>query len=310
MKLSIIVPVYNSQEFLSRCLDSLLSQNVSDFEVIVINDGSTDSSQALIDNYWLKYPNIIKSFSLQNGGQGRARNFALNIAEGDYIGFVDSDDYIDAEMFSKLINLIELEDADIAVCNWYRFEGNKLYFEKYRSASNTLASSGAVWNKLYKRSLIGDLRFPEGLWYEDFAFSAKLLMKSNKTVFMEEALYYYRADNISTMRNKNSMKNLDMIEIMEDIRKSTETNQISDFEFLLINNVLLDSINRVALQNSCDKSFVINEFLKYIHKYIPDLDKCNSYKAENPKRQLIMKLNYLGYYRLSNFILKLKKTAV
>ena len=309
MKLSIIIPVYNSQKYLNRCLDSILGQKITDYEIIIINDGSTDLSQNIIDEYKNKFPNIINNFILPNGGQGRARNYALDVAQGKYIGFVDSDDYIDLSMFAKLIDLLESNNAEIAVCNWYRVEGDKLFFETYKTASNDLASAGAVWNKLFKKSVIGDIRFPEGLWYEDFAFSSKLLLKSNKTVFTDEALYYYRADNLSTMRNKNALKNLDMIPIMEDIKESICSEHKSDFEFLLINNVLLDTINRVASQDSLDKNSVINELLKYIHCYIPKLEKCNCFKDENKKRRLIMRLNYYGHYKISYLLLKFK-TAV
>lgn len=309
MKLSIIIPVYNSQKYLNRCLDSILGQKITDYEIIIINDGSTDLSQNIIDEYKNKFPNIINNFILPNGGQGRARNYALDVAQGKYIGFVDSDDYIDLSMFAKLIDLLESNNAEIAVCNWYRVEGDKLFFETYKTASNDLASAGAVWNKLFKKSVIGDIRFPEGLWYEDFAFSSKLLLKSNKTVFTDEALYYYRADNLSTMRNKNALKNLDMIPIMEDIKESIRSEHKSDFEFLLINNVLLDTINRVASQDSPDKNSVINELLKYIYNYIPKLEKCSCFKDENKKRQLIMLLNYYGQYKISHLLLKFK-TAV
>lgn len=308
-KLSIIIPVYNAQDYLNNCLDSILKQTISDYEIILVNDGSTDFSQKIIDNYSQCFPQIIKSICIANGGQGRARNIALDISSGEYIGFVDSDDYIDPNMFPTLIDLIESQNADIAVCNWYRFEGENFTYENYKSASNVLTTAGAVWNKLFKKSLIGNLKFPEGLWYEDFAFSANLLISSKKTVFTEKPLYFYRADNISTMRNRNALKNLDIIEIMEVIKQSTKKITTDDFEFLLINNVLLDSVNRVALLNSKDKQYVIIQLLNYVHQYIPDLNDCDSYKAEILKRRIIMKLNYYRLYEVSKLILKIKSAV-
>ena len=96
---SIIVPVYNVEKYLERCLKSLINQTLKDIEIIIVNDGSIDGSQTIIDNYKNKYPNMIKSFYIKNGGAAKARNYALNYVTGEYIGFVDSDDYVSEEMY-------------------------------------------------------------------------------------------------------------------------------------------------------------------------------------------------------------------
>ena len=114
-KVSIIVPVYNVSAFLPRCLDSLVNQTLKDIEIIVVNDGSTDESQAIIDTYSANYPHIIKAFKKQNGGLSDARNFGIKRATGDFLGFVDSDDFVDITMFEKLYHKAYETDSDIAI---------------------------------------------------------------------------------------------------------------------------------------------------------------------------------------------------
>lgn len=305
MKISVIIPVYNAEQYLNRCLDACLNQTVSDFELILVNDGSTDSSLQIIENYAAKHSNVV-CLSVENGGQGRARNRALDIATGEYIGFVDADDYPAENMYEIMLNACIDNDADMAVCNYYRFEGDSFKFEPACYQNHPLSCAGAVWNKLFKRDLIADLRFPESLWYEDFSFSARMLLRSKKTVFVDDALYNYRSDNVSTMRNSNALKNLDMIKIMEEIKQVIPDGKEEYFNFLLINNVLLDTISRVAKIESSQRKAVIQELLDYVHEQIPDLFKCESYRNESKNRRIIMKLNYDGREDLAQIILKAK----
>lgn len=303
MKLSIIMPVYNCEDFLPDSLESLLRQNVDDYEIILVNDGSTDSSQSIIDSYVSQYPQIIKTILLDNGGQGRARNFALDIAEGEYIGFADADDYVDGTMFQKLLDVARKEDSDIVVCDFCRFTGDERQYEKAALQDNVLSFSGAVWNKIFRKTLVDGIRFPCGLWYEDLEFSAIALLKAKKISYIEEPLYFYRNDNPSTMRNRNSRKNLDIIEVFEHIEAALSADQREDFNFLLINHVLLDSIKRVNLIGDRE---VIGTLRQYVKKKIPNLSKCSSYRAESRNRRFIMMLNYIGLDNLAMSILKVK----
>lgn len=306
MKLSIITPVYNVEKYLPECLNSVLNQSFSDYELILVNDGSTDNSAEILSSYAEKYPDIIRIITIDNGGQGRARNFALDVAEGDYIGFVDSDDWITPEMFSKLYEAACYSDADIAVCDYYRVEDGNYIYEKSHLQSHYLSSSGAVWNKIFRRKLIGDIRFPQGRWYEDFSFSAKLLMKAQKTVFIDEPLYCYRSGHSSTMRNRNSAKNLDMLYIMDDIRSAVPDGKEEDFRFLVINHLLLDSVKRVSTQKGEGYKEVVSEMLEYVRKEVPSLKECESFRNESRNRRIIMWLNYHNLAGIANFILGLK----
>ena len=117
MKLSIIVPVYNVEKYLAQCLDSLVGQTVEDYEIIVVNDGSPDNSQRIIDDYAARYPGLIVPMIKENGGLSSARNLGMNVAKGEFIGFVDSDDWVDETMYEKMLEAIERENADIAYCD-------------------------------------------------------------------------------------------------------------------------------------------------------------------------------------------------
>ena len=311
MKLSIIVPVYNTAGYLEQCVNSLLAQPIpeDDFEILLVNDGSIDQSLDVMQRFLIENPDIIEIIDTENGGQGRARNLALDVAQGDYIGFADSDDWVVDDMYARLLTEAEETDADIAVCNAYSVSGSEQTVMNARPQGTDISAAGSVWNKIFRRSLVGNIRFPEGVWYEDFAFSAKLLLLSQKTVFLDEPLYYYRASHPSTMRNQNAVKNLDILTVMDDVAAFAGEKGKDAVDFFIINHILVDAIKRVNLQNSLDKKKVIRTLRDYVKVHIPDLDACKAYQAETRNRRLIMKLNYNGQEKLSQFILKAKSSV-
>ena len=308
MKLSIIIPAYNAESYIENCINDVISQSFSDFEVIIVNDGSTDKTQSIIDEYTGMYPELLKSLTVSNGGQGRARNFALREVKGDYVGFVDSDDRISPDMFSKMYEAAVSNDADVVVCDYYRVVNNdEKHYEKAAMQDHPLSSVGPVWNKIFRRSAIGGVRFAEGFWYEDYTFSCKMLLKSKKTVFVHEPLYYYYVGHTSTMTNQNALKNLDIITVIDGVKQWADREGIAiDSDFLIINHVLLEAIKRVNNQNSKDKKEVIKKLRDYVHQNIPDLSKSQAYQNETRNRRIIMKLNYDGHENLAKGLLKLK----
>ena len=311
MKLSIIVPVYNTAGYLEQCVNSLLAQPIpeDDYEILLVNDGSVDQSLDVMQRFLIENPDVIEIIDTENGGQGRARNLALEVAQGDYIGFADSDDWVADDMYARLLAKAEETNADIAVCNAYSVSGTEMTVMNARPQGTDISAAGSVWNKIFRRSLIGGIRFPEGVWYEDFAFSAKLLLLSQKTVFLDEPLYYYRASHTSTMRNQNAVKNLDILTVMDDVAAFAGEKGKDAVEFFIINHILADAIKRVNLQNSLDKKKVIRTLRDYVKAHIPDLDACKAYQAETRNRRIIMKLNYNGQEKLSQFILKAKSAV-
>ncbi len=309
MKLSVIVPVYKAEKTLRKCVDSLLAQTLGDLEIILVNDGSPDGCQAILDDYAARFPDTVRTKTVENGGQGRARNFGIDMARGDWLGFVDSDDWVLPEMYEKLIAAAEKEGADVAVCDTlecYEDGGTRL-LRAWREGS-ALAAAGSSCDKVFRRSLIGDLRFPEGLWYEDFAFSALALSRTERLARVPETLYCYRIGHPSTMHNDNARKNLDLLAVLDLLRGPMEAEgRREDYESLVLNHALLDGVNRLRRQNGSDKENVIREIRNYINRQIPDLGRCAAFKAESAKRRLVMRLNYHGLDKVSAALLKLKK---
>lgn len=309
MKLSIIVPVYNVREFLPRCVESLLGQTVEDFEILLIDDGATDGSGALAEEYARKAPEHIRVLHVDNGGQGRARNFGIEIAKGEYLGFVDSDDWVEAEMYETLLKRAEETGADIVVCDFMaRYADGR---EEYLPAcvqKHPLSSAGSACNKIFKRERVEDLRFPVGLWYEDFYYSAMALLKSRRTEFITQPLYNYRCGQASTMHNNNAAKNLDMLRILDMLEEYMVPNgHREDFEFFVINHMVLDTISRLAEQEAADKKTIIREMQRYARRKIPKLRTCSSYRNESRRRRIIMRLNYSGLEGLARLLLRVNR---
>ena len=309
MKLSIIMPVYKVEEYLGECVDSLLSQTIDDYEIILVDDGSPDNSGKIADEYAAANPDMIRVLHIDNGGQGRARNFALDIAKGDFVGFVDSDDWVTHDMYEKMYTRAAETGADVVVCDFMeRFADGRESMLPASLQDNWLGSAGSSCNKIFRRSLVGALRFPAGLWYEDFYFSAVMLLRSKHTEFIAEPLYIYRRGQESTMHNNNAAKNLDMLTIMDMLEKEmVPAGYKDDFEFFLVNHVLLDSISRLAKQDAPERKEVIGKLRQYVQAKIPKLSGCGSYKKESRKRRLIMWMNYHGLEDTGQLVLKVNK---
>jgi len=218
MKLiSIIVPAYNVAEYLPRCLDSILGQTYTNLEVILVDDGSTDDTPSICDEY-AKKDNRIKVIHRTNGGLSAARNSGLNIATGDYIGFVDSDDYIDLNMYEIMLNNIERFGASIANCGYHEV-GNDTFVRKFSNKITLLDTSEAlevyalegegkyisnsVWNKLFSKETVKDIRFVEGRTCEDLVYTGEALVNAIGVVYIEAPLYYYIVDRAGSIMNDN-----------------------------------------------------------------------------------------------------------
>ncbi len=209
LKVSIIIPVYNSEKYLERCFDSLLMQTLKDIEIICINDGSTDKSLNILK----KYGSNITIITQENQGQSAARNRGLDIAKGEYIAFVDSDDWVDIDFFKNLYDAAKKHDADIAVAGIIRLHTFwKKYHLKFTKEIVTndlnkkfelcdVPDKSYVWNKIYKKEalLSNNLKFVENLIYEDCIFTPQALHKLNKLVTVPNTYYHYFSHSNSTV---------------------------------------------------------------------------------------------------------------
>ena len=184
--ISVVVPVYKVEKYLDRCVQSIVDQTWSNLEIILVDDGSPDNCGAMCDA-WAEKDSRIKVIHKKNGGLSDARNAGMAIASGTYMGFVDSDDYVAPDMYSKLLSSAEKENADIAVCNFKRVfdDGSEENWVSWRGEDPLLAA-GSCCDKIFRRSIVEYVRYPEGLWYEDFCFSAKLILKAKKIVHVNE----------------------------------------------------------------------------------------------------------------------------
>lgn len=203
--ISVIVPVYNTERFLDTCIQSILSQTYQNFEIILVDDGSTDGSPEKCDLY-AESDSRIRVIHKKNGGQSSARNRGLDVCKGDYISFVDSDDWIEPDMYMTLLGLLEEHDASLAVCSRYdAYENsdrkvigkvieNPGLFDAYdvlpQMAMGRI-SDFSVCDKLHRRDLWETIRFPEGEIYEDLAVMYKVLIAARKVVLCEQPFYVY-----------------------------------------------------------------------------------------------------------------------
>lgn len=212
---SVIVPVYNTKKYLHKCLDSLINQTLKDIEIICINDGSTDNSLKILNDYAQK-DNRIKVLSQENKKQGAARNAGLEIATGEYIGYVDSDDWVDSDFYEKLYNAAKKHNFDIALGTNIRAKKNankkRLHIkeEKEYTTLQEKLDVNVQWknpcptNKIYKKSLLveNNIKWPEGVFCEDRIYTLKAVYHANGIVTVPNVNYYYYKNPSSTVNNK------------------------------------------------------------------------------------------------------------
>lgn len=234
MKLSIIVPVYQVEAHIDECITSILDQTFRDFELILVDDGSLDRCPAICDVYAQK-DSRIRVIHQKNQGLSAARNTGLQAARGDYIGFVDSDDFIEASMYEKLLDNLEREKADISVCGRYKVWGDKKIQEQKSNVYKVMDSAQALalmntnvlgyfdvaaWDKIYKRSCFKGIEFPEGKLCEDWFVMYKLFFNARRIVYDSIPLYNYRQRTGSITHGKkvNTMSLEASLEVLNFVR--------------------------------------------------------------------------------------------
>lgn len=231
--ISVIVPIYNAEEYLDKCITSIVNQNYFHLEIILVNDGSTDRCAAIC-NEWKKKDSRIKVIHQINQGQSVARNAALDCCNGRYVVFVDADDYVDADYIGYLYDLLTRNDSDIAICEYQMVTSNGIKLNKVfdddkqwkldtKQALVELCLekkfSSSPCAKIYKKELFDDIYFPNGRVYEDLATVYRLFLKAEKIVFGRCCLYYYLRHNNSTMTTQNYQKIVDAICFAEEMCK-------------------------------------------------------------------------------------------
>ena len=220
-EISVIVPVYNVIDYLDRCVDSILNQTFSDFELFLVDDGSTDGSSKKCDELGFKDDRIIVIHK-ENGGLSDARNAALDRITGEYVSFVDSDDYVDECFLEVMLDCIKKAQSKMSVCNIEAFSDNGDRRQEYIGSNlektvygeemyQTLYQPSAC-NKMYHRSLFDDIRYPKGKLFEDCFVYHLILEKLNKLVYVGKTLYYYYMRSNSIMHDDYRLKNTDIVD--------------------------------------------------------------------------------------------------
>lgn len=226
--ISVIIPVYNSREYIEQCISSIQNQTYRNLEIIVIDDGSSDGTEKWLEEI-LKTDDRIQVFHQKNSGVSSARNRGLKLAHGDYISFIDADDYINLSMYEKMVDAIEVTNADMAICTRTRVYPDgmieDLNIEGYIESKSddftfTLMHSEYDWcsscNKLYRKEMFANLFFPEDIKYgEDLYLLVDIWRKAEKVIYINEGLYYYRYNPISTSFTLGQEKLEDRIVAME-----------------------------------------------------------------------------------------------
>ncbi len=238
-KISVIVPAYNAEKTIDKCINSILKQTYDCIEVIVINDGSTDSTLKLL-NEISNQDNRVKIITIDNKGVSHARNVGLKNATGELITFVDSDDYIDKDMYRELVSALNKYDADISICSYKNVENDcilsfvgknddeKIILTSDESIdfmiSGRLFSNG-VWNKIYKKELFNDIKFDESIKFnEDLLINFYLFRKINRSIYIDRAFYNYVAVSSSVTHSSNSLLASREFKLVADIIEKESKN--------------------------------------------------------------------------------------
>ncbi len=248
--ISVIVPVYNVEKYLAKCLDTILAQTFSNIEIICVNDGSTDNSRKILSDY-AQRDSRIKIVDKKNGGLSSARNAGMKVATGEYYSFIDSDDWIEETMLEKLYNSMVSLDTDISICAVHQYDEtnqqiddtNPYYTLGYFDESFDNRAFSYVetklflldvcvmaWNKLYRKSFIDECEaeFPDGLIFEDGPFFFSIFFKTKRVSIVRDFLYYYRINRNGSIIQKAGKKFLNVIDVVEIMYSKIK--EIPDFE--------------------------------------------------------------------------------
>ena len=319
--ISIIVPIYKVEKYLDRCINSILNQTFKDFELILVDDGSPDRCGDICEEY-AKKDKRIKVIHKENGGLSDARNAGLDIAKGEFVGFVDSDDFIHKDMYMILYDTLVKSKSDISQCKFKYFskenELNKNIINdgKYKIYNNIDAIeeimdnknlNANVWNKLYKRELFREIRFPKGKIHEDEFVTYKVFYRAKTISYVNKELYYYFSNDTGIMKNLNINSKFDWIEAIEErnefllsIKEKNLFNKSNSYLFFNLIKLRYNIKKSEELKNKSQMYNLVNEKIKYSLNAISDK---SSYSKLNKIVVSLMKLNFnfVVFYDFYNY---------
>ena len=283
IKVSIVVPIYNLEKYVPRCMDALVNQTLEDIEIICVDDGSKDSAPQIIESYKEKYPNKVRVFHKENGGEWSARTYGLKEAKGEYVGFMDSDDVPELTWAEKLYNAAKENDADIAFSGYDRVDldtGKTVSVEmtQYGKMNKDVDwnddfivyANPSLWNKLYRRELVKDSEFLPFRGCNDTLFLIRAYMDgAKKLTFIPDVLYHYYLRSSSQIHSLN-LKDVENLKkyllVIRDYSK--QIGKYEEYKDTLSNMAFLHLGISWAFMLSYDKDVKIGKELKNITKYL------------------------------------------
>lgn len=316
---SVIVPVYNTEKYLEKCLGSIINQTFINYEIIIINDGSPDNSETIIQEYLTKYPQKIKYYKKENGGLSEARNMGILKSSGKYLMFVDSDDYISKDMIEKLYNCIETQGSDMAICNMIKIDSKNQSTKIINYNPGTvniledkkiLFNLPCACNKMYNKKLFDNLKFDKNKYYEDLRLINKLYLNCNKVAFIDNFCYYYVERNNSIMHDGNLDKNFEIVEAIQsliDYYQEEDKYKLfqEEIEFLMIDNIIISTFVRVIRANKHYYKH-LKKYWHFIYENFPNYRKNKYIKQLSRNRKIVFFCNSHKIYFVTKLLFKLK----
>lgn len=307
-KVSVIVPVFNTEKYLHRCLDSLVNQTLKDIEIIVVNDCSTDNSRKILDEYQSKYKKMIKVLNNEtNKGIGYSRNLGILHSNGEFLSFIDSDDWVNIEMYERMYEKARKDTLDLVICNYDKMlengDGtiskvlNDCVVPEYSNTSLCetpeilLTVNMAPWNKLYKKSLFRNIQFPTDLKYEDMIVVIKTLANAKKIGFMHESFNYYlvRSKSETTVMDQRVFDIFKITDLTLDfLKKQKYYSEISEYvEAFVIRNIFRYTLQQKNQKSRNLKIRFLDDAFNYLENNFPNWRNNKIWKKRNAFKRLI-----------------------
>lgn len=308
-KVSVVVPVYNAEKYIRQCMDSLVNQTLQDIEIIVVNDGSTDGSLTILKEYEKTYPGMITVYSYDNQGVSHARNYGIHLAKGEYVAFVDSDDYCGLDMYEKLYNKAVKDQNDLVVCGRYDFidgvdevaQMDKKFmlpinqnFKLHDCPYELAKIRPFPWDKLFKRELISHFEFPEDIRFEDMLLTYEILTQAKSIGTVREQLYYYRRNASGSFLNSFSEATFDMLKVFDRLVRYYQAYDIFDYYQEELACIFIRSIYKryETIVSNCDvsqlelKIKMVRLTSEFMDTYFPEW-RTNRYEKYSMDKELV-----------------------
>lgn len=311
IKVSVIITVYNVEKYIKKCLLSVLNQTLKEIQVIIVDDGSTDSSSDIISGI---SDERVEYFYKKNGGLSSARNFGLQFVKGKYLIYLDGDDYIESDMYEKMYLIAENDESDLVECEYFKDYERYVITKKHGKASwdKIKFHPAYSWNKMIKSEVLinSDVRFINKLLYEDFYFNIELSSIIKKTSYLEAPFYHYVQHDSSIMHTIND----GVFDIYDGIshilefyrRKGLYEEYYQDLEYLIVRELLLSSSGRFFLYDKKNNTHECRKNYFYCLNLFPKWKKNKYLKKKSFVNLLLRTMNFVSYF-LIIFLINISK---